>query len=44
MSNYSSETYAKDLEERVEELEDAIDRALKCNNIDEIIDILEEVS
>jgi hypothetical protein len=44
MSVYNTELYSKDLEERVEELEEAIEKALACNDIDNIKTILEEVN
>ena len=44
MSVYDTELYSKDLEERVEELEEAIARAMKANTLEQALDILEEVS
>lgn len=44
MSVYNMELYSKDLEERVEELEEAIEKALACNDIESIKTILEEVN
>ncbi len=44
MSVYNTELYSKDLEERVEELEEAIEKALASNDIENIKAILEEVN
>ncbi len=44
MSVYNTELYSKDLEERVEELEEAIEKALASNDIENIKMILEEVN
>jgi hypothetical protein len=44
MSIYDTELYCKDLESRVEELEYAIELALKFDNIHDIKTILEEVN
>ena len=44
MSVYNTELYSKDLEERVEELEEAIEKALASNDIESIKRILEEVN
>jgi hypothetical protein len=44
MSVYNMELYSKDLQERVEELEEAMEKALACNEIESIKRILEEVN
>ena len=44
MSVYNMELYSKDLEERVQELEEAIEKALACNDVESIKRILEEVN
>lgn len=44
MSVYDTELYSKDLEERVEELELAIERAMEANTLEQALIILEEVS
>ena len=36
--------YIKDLEARVEELEDAIEKALEMHDLDDVREVLEEVS
>jgi hypothetical protein len=36
--------YIKDLEERVEELENAIEKALDMHDLDDVREVLEEVS
>jgi hypothetical protein len=42
--SHQNTVYIKDLEERVEELENAIERALEANTLDQAIIILEEVN
>ena len=44
MSVYDTVLYSKDLEERVEELEEAIERAMQANTLEQALKILEEVS
>ena len=44
MSVYDTVLYSKDLEERVEELELAIERAMAANTLEQALDILREVS
>lgn len=47
MSVYNAELYRKDLEERVTELEEAIEKALKAGSLDgleEVLKILKEVN
>jgi hypothetical protein len=42
--SYQDTVYIKDLEERVEELENAIEKALEMSDLDDVRDILEEVN
>ena len=44
MSVYNTELYSKDLEERVQELEEAIEKALEANNLEQVLKILKEVN
>lgn len=44
MSVYDTELYSKDLEERVQELEEAIERAMEADTLEQALKILEEVS
>lgn len=44
MSVYDTELYSKDLEERVEELEEAIERVMEADTLEQALKILEEVS
>lgn len=36
--------YIKDLEERIEELEEAIEKALEANSLEQVLKILKEVN
>ncbi len=42
--SYQDTVYIKDLEERVEELEEAIEEALAANNLEQVLKILKEVN
>jgi len=42
--SYQDTVYIKDLEERIEELEEAIEKALAANNLEEVLKILKEVN
>jgi hypothetical protein len=42
--SYQDTVYIKDLEERVEELENAIEKALDMDDLDDVREVLEEVS
>ena len=42
--SYQDTVYIKDLEERVEELEEAIEKALEANSLEQVLKILKEVN
>jgi predicted RNase H-like HicB family nuclease len=42
--SYQDTVYIKDLEERIEELEEAIEKALEANNLEQVLKILKEVN
>jgi hypothetical protein len=42
--SYQDTVYIKDLEERVEELEEAIEQAFEANNLEQVLKILKEVN
>jgi len=42
--SYADTVYIKDLEERVEELENAIEKALEMSDLDDVRELLEEVN